>query len=123
MRIITKPLSQFEKDHTDALIHLAVYKENHDGELPDWHWVNKMENRQDINPIRFEHYHPNFAELLKPPHSHLPPPPIIPCPPVDCRPIIRPPQDCNPPSVTPEPTSGFLLAIALTTVVIIKRMV
>lgn len=119
--IFTNPLSPFERENIHALVKLHEYKEDNNGELPDWRWVERLQHRQEINPARFERWHPNIPKLL------CEPPPID-CfpgrPPVDdCKPICHiPPRDC-PPSVIPEPSSYVLLAISVVLFVILKKMV
>lgn len=118
-QVFTKPMMPFEEDHAHDLMQLYQYRQEHNGELPDWKWVNRLIERQELNPERFDHWHPNIPKLIERPM----PPPLV-CKPDDHRPVCHiPPRDCpQPPSVIPEPSSYILMSVGILVAFVLFRM-
>lgn len=89
--------------------------------LPDNYFWNALKEKRDINPARFDHYHPYIAPWFKLPP--VVPPPVVceplPCPP--CHPRCEVPPKCiTPPHIVPEPASFILAAIAIALLILYK---
>lgn len=113
-RILTLPPSRWELDHL-AGVALGVRYEAEHHALPDTPMWAMLERRYDLDPIRFQHWHPNVSLLIE--HARQDGPgrpdvwPIDRCSPyqagVGCEP---PPSRGGAQQVVPEPP-GLALAL------------
>lgn len=60
-------------------IHKSILSYVHTGHVPNDEFWHGIEHRRDIDPARFDHYHPNIAGFLKPPEivGQLPDGPMV----------------------------------------------
>jgi len=104
--------SPFERDNAARLVHSRIYQLEHDGHLPDNRFWRRLEWRYELNPVQFEHWHPDITCWIKENEEACKgKPPTLPWPqPPEC----KPPDHGKPPHcAVPEPTSLRMLALAL----------
>jgi hypothetical protein len=74
-RIFTLPPSPWEIQHAAGILAGMTYQAEHDDALPDTPMWRMLERRHDLNPARFDRWHPNIAlmiERLPLNHSEIP---------------------------------------------------
>jgi len=118
-KIFALPPSPWEIGHAAGIKEGIAYQDSHGDTLPDSSTWRMLERRYDINPLRFQYWHPNIALMIErsrfdrgPDPAPLPPP-LLPCnPPPPC--VIAPPPPCGNEGgshVVPEPSTLTLLLI------------
>jgi hypothetical protein len=93
------------------------YRSTHNDQLPSTPFWNYLTARYDIDPSRFDKYHPVVGKWIKESEDYSPPVISLPSVPAVCVPVVLP--YCPPPShqeghgAVPEPSGMVLLAIAV----------
>lgn len=64
MGFIVHP-SKWEVDHARVIFAGQAYQASHDGQLPETAMWKRLEFRRELNPDRFERWHPNIALMLE----------------------------------------------------------
>jgi hypothetical protein len=93
------PLTPFESEHLDFLRWSRKYQLHHDGMLPNDAFWHRLEHRHDLNPARFDRWHPHIARWIEQEEGlkHMPMvPPVLP-PPEGPEHTIQVPQILLPP--------------------------
>lgn len=92
---------------------VSHYRESHNDLLPNTPFWKYLEYRHDIDPIRFDHYHPLMGRWIEQYEKIIGSCPAVLMPPVVI-PVIPPPVG-SPYRVAsvPEPSSAVLLSIAV----------
>ena len=120
------PPSQWEIEHARPIFAAQKYQDANNGQLPDTRVWRMLEFRHDLNPARFNFFHPNIGRMIErqdtptplppPAEQGLNPPPVDPplTPPVEQE-IVDPPPGGVGGVATPEPSSLLMLASAVLT--------
>jgi hypothetical protein len=69
-RIFTIKPSQFEVEHWPAIRAAELYQAEHGDALPATPIWRALERRHDLNPARFDHWHPNLGIMIERMEQH-----------------------------------------------------
>jgi hypothetical protein len=115
-------LTPFESEHLDFLLWSRSYQLHHDRMLPDdtpWH---RLEHRHDLDPSRFDRWHPHIGRWIEQEEGlkHMPVVPPVILPPEGSGHTIHVPQVMSPPiagglvpHTVPEPSGLVTMATVI----------
>ena len=118
------PLTPFEAEHLDFLRWSRKYQLHHDGVLPNDAFWHRLEHRHDLNPSRFDRWHPHIARWIEQDEALKHTPVVLPVIQMPERPgnTIQEPQVMPPPIAggpaphsVPEPSGLAMITMVIAT--------